>query len=222
MSRVLIGEWESEKLYNSLKWMGVDADLVETAEEGSMACAEEISREYSHLIIPGGGDVDPSFYGQDNAGSMKIRKDLDILQFDLFRAFVKAGKPVLGICRGCQVINVCLGGDLIQDLPTAKLTHARIEKDVERYHEAESVPGSVMDMLYGKHMTVNSSHHQGCSKMAEGLVITMRATDGVVEAFEHTDLPVYGVQWHPERMGFTYGNGDILDGSRLFTWFLGL
>ena len=169
------------------------------------------------LVLPGGGDIDPALYSAENAGSAGIDRALDEAQLALADAFIRAGKPVLGICRGLQVLNVFFGGDIVQHLPTAP--RHRGKRDV--IHPVAGVPGSDMERLYGRRYMVNSMHHQGIGRLGAGLAATSRAADGVVESAAHETLPVFGVQWHPERMCFDYSRADTVDGSALLAWFIG-
>lgn len=172
---------------------------------------------YDKLLLPGGGDMDPSWFGQDNSGSGPFDRTLDLAQFSLLDAFVKARKPILGICRGLQLLNVYFGGNLIQDLPTAK-THCRLEQD--QIHPAFCSSPSVLARLYGPSCLVNSAHHQGCGQIGADLQVTQTASDGVIEALEHQSSPyILGVQWHPERTGHLNAQADLADGNLLIRYF---
>lgn len=152
---------------------------------------------YDGLLLPGGGDMDPALFGEEPDGSEEPDRVLDDTQLDILDRFVKAGKPVFGICRGEQVINVYFGGTLVQDLPSAP-AHKSGERD--NRHMTHAVPGSFLAELYGTDFVVNSAHHQGVKRLGEGLEIVQQAEDGVVEGYCHRSLPVWAVQWHPERM----------------------
>ncbi len=169
------------------------------------------------LLLPGGGDVDPARFGEENHGSRDIDTALDAVQLAALDGFVKAGKAVLGICRGHQVVNVYFGGGLVQDLPTAEdhMAHGHVDS----VHTVEIAAGSVLGRLYGRSATVNSSHHQGLGAMGRGLSVTALAPDGVVEAAEHESLPILTVQFHPERMAFAHAREDTADGAGIFRWF---
>lgn len=169
------------------------------------------------LLLPGGGDVDPARFGQPDRGSRDIDLSLDEAQLTALDLFVKAGKPILGICRGHQVLNIYFGGDLVQDLPTA-LTHMATEQD-DRLHPVTLAPGSLLCRLYGDTAPVNSAHHQGLDRIGAGLRATAWAPDGVIEAIEHETLPILGVQFHPERMAFAHTRPDTADGAAIFEWF---
>ncbi len=146
------------------------------------------------LLLPGGGDVHPRRYGQPLAGSEGIDEALDDREFSAIDAFLRRGLPILGICRGSQVLNVAFGGTLFQDIPG----HSRTaDKDV--LHGSRTVDEMLIS-LYGESFTVNSSHHQAVDRLGKGLRIVQWADDGTVEAFRHESLPVFGVQWHPERL----------------------
>ena len=169
------------------------------------------------LLLPGGGDVDPARFGQPDRGSRDIDLPLDEAQLTALDLFVKAGKPVLGICRGHQVLNIYFGGDLIQDLPTAN-AHMATEHD-DRLHPAALAPGSLLHRLYGDTAPVNSAHHQGLDRIGAGLKATAWAPDGVIEAIEHETLPILGVQFHPERMTFAHARPETVNGAPIFEWF---
>ena len=169
------------------------------------------------LLLPGGGDMDPARFGEENAGSRDIDRFLDGVQLAVLAAFVRAGKPVLGICRGHQVVNVYFGGGLVQDLPTADAHMAHGHAD--SVHRVKNTPGSLLYRLYGPDMTVNSAHHQGLGAMGRGLRATALAPDGVVEGAEHVSLPILTVQFHPERMAFAHAGPDTADGRAIFEWF---
>lgn len=177
------------------------------------------AKGFDALVLPGGGDIDPILFHQENQGSRAIEPELDRLQLFLLRSFLEKKLPVLGICKGMQLINVCLGGSIIQDLPTAG-QHAYIGKD--QVHPTHTEKGSLLHTLYGENFPVNSAHHQGIAEPGEGLIVIQRAFDGVAEAIVHSHLPVLGVQWHPERMCFARKRPDTPDGSLLLSRFLSL
>lgn len=152
------------------------------------------------LLLPGGGDIAPAFYGEQNRGSADIDTELDILQLQAFDLALQRGMPILGICKGLQLINVGFHGTLLQDLGTAGNERHRYENG-DRYHTSAIEKGSWLYRLYGGETTVNSAHHQAISRLGEGLSAVSRCPlDGCIEAIAHRSLPVTGVQWHPERI----------------------
>lgn len=159
--------------------------------------------KYDGLILPGGVDISPSLYGQKNKASKNVNKSLDKLQYKLLDKFVKAGKPVLGLCRGMQLINVYFGGTLKQDVKGHRgVTH----------NTTISTNSWIYEIYKKKSMNVNSWHHQTVQKLGDNLIVTQRAKKGnVIEALEHKTLPIYGVQYHPEIMS---------NGKQLFQAFL--
>ncbi len=185
--------------------------------ESAVTLAPEAADRCAGLLLPGGGDIHPSRFGQPDRGSRDIDPALDEAQLALLDAFVRAGKPVLGICRGHQVVNVYFGGGLIQDLPTARDHMARGREDSA--HPVRIVPGSALFGLYGPAAAVNSSHHQGLDALGTGLRATAFAPDGVIEAAEHDTLPILTVQFHPERMTLAFAGPDKAEGGAVFSLF---
>lgn len=151
------------------------------------------------LILPGGGDITPAFFGEHNNGSKNIDTELDILQFQALEYALQKNIPILGICKGMQLINVAFGGTLIQDMPASSSFHRYIEKD--QYHITHIQEGSVLHKLYGREAYVNSAHHQCVKALGKELVpIQWCPQDNCTEAIIHEQLPILGVQWHPERL----------------------
>ena len=171
------------------------------------------------LILPGGGDIDPVLLNEENQGSRKTDPILDRQQLAVLDRFVHDGKPVLGICKGMQLINLYFGGTLIQDLPTNAF-HQYIGRD--QIHGTSVRPGTLLFRLYGKNFPVNSAHHQGIGIPGGSVSIIQHAPDSVAEGIVHDFLPVIGVQWHPERMCFTHRRPDTPDGSLLLSAFLSM
>lgn len=148
------------------------------------------------LLLTGGADVEPERYGHDNHAS--VTEPLrDELEFALLDAAIADGIPVLGICRGLQLINVHVGGTLEQHVPD----HARHDLPPhEHAHQVVIEPGSTLHAIYGGVAVVNSLHHQTIGVLGEALRATARAGDGAVEGVEMVDAEVIAVQWHPEMM----------------------
>lgn len=171
------------------------------------------------LLLCGGGDLDPSLYGQEDRGSQPPDRARDQAELTLFQVFHEAGKPILGICRGIQVINVALGGTLIQDLSPERLPFHSGKTDT--VHPLRTEEGSILHQLYGPLFSVNSAHHQALDRLGRGLRATAWAESGFPEAVELPGKPILGVQFHPERMSFGHRRLDAVDGAAIFTWFLG-
>ena len=175
--------------------------------------------EYDGLLLPGGWDVNPARYGKERIPEETIDDDLDAVQFPVLESFLKAGKPVLGICRGHQLLNVAFGGTLIQHIPGAE-KHTSLPEGGDNVHAIRIRTDSFLYPLYGAGCRVNSSHHQAIETPGTELRVTALSEDGVAEAVEHESLPVWGVQFHPERMCFRFRREDTADGSDVIRFFL--
>ena len=173
------------------------------------------------LLLPGGGDIDPVYYGEEMNGSDEPDRELDKAQRDILDAFVKAKKPILGICRGMQLINIYFGGSLHQDLVTRDI-HTR-KNDNDSIHSVKSVEeGNLFEKFYGKTFNINSAHHQGTKKLGKGLKEVLRSEDGVCEAVIHEELPIIATQFHPERMSYKQRRDDTVVGEEIFKYFKSL
>ena len=175
--------------------------------------------EFDGLLLPGGPDIDPARYGQENTASVLADAYLEERQFALLDAFVRMKKPILGICRGHQLLHVYFGGTLIQDLSCAE-RHRAIDH-VDQVHPTEALADSFLGKLYGTAFSTNSSHHQGVDRPGTDLkVVQWSEQHTVVEASEHCHLPIWSVQWHPERMCGSFARTDTVDGKLIFDFFL--
>lgn len=172
-----------------------------------------VSRAVNGIVLAGGSDLDPRSYGQVPSPAVSaIDGRRDRFEFALFEAAAARGLPILGICRGQQLINVALGGSLHQDLPIGEgESHAsQIYERDQRVHGVRLQPGTGLHGLYGDTVDVNSYHHQSIDRLAPKLRVAGTAADGVIEAIEHESLPITGVQWHPESF----------PGDPIFPWFV--
>lgn len=167
------------------------------------ALAEAYAASHDGLLLTGGVDVDPGAFGalpERDLGEVDERRDL--FELALYAAFRAAGKPVLGICRGIQMINVAEGGTLHQHLPAVPGTFQHGQRDLrgEPLHPVTLAADSTLARAFGRTLIkTNSYHHQAVDRVGAGLEVVARAGDGVVEALEATSGSfVLGVQWHPE------------------------
>ena len=190
--------------------------------EGVIAyCPENVNAaDWDGLLLCGGSDMDPAFYGKAIDGSVEIDRKRDETELAALEAFLKAGKPVMGICRGFQLLNVAFGGTLIQNLPNVPFH--RSEEPFRSVHNVTAAGDSLFARYYGETFSVNSCHHQGVERLGNSLRATAFSPDGLTEALEHTTLPVFGVQWHPERLCGEYLREDAVDGAPLFSYFVRL
>jgi putative glutamine amidotransferase len=168
------------------------------------ARADDALAAVDALVLSGGGDIDPARYGHPpDERADGVDASRDAWELALAAAARERGMPVLGICRGAQVVNVACGGTLVVDL--AGVTDA-MHRDAERFaevvHPVTVTPGSLAARVLGcTELGVNTLHHQAVDRVGEGLVVVGTAEDGMVEAIEADDgAPVLGVQWHPELL----------------------
>lgn len=182
------------------------------------AAPDEVVAHYVAMcdgfILSGGGDVDPAFFHEEpslHCGAFDWIRDR--FEFALLKKALAVGKPILGICRGIQLINVAFGGTLVQDLPSEWKGSIQHEQKIARGEASHSIrleDGSKLSELFDHHkmLRVNSLHHQAVKELAPGLRSAAFAPDGVIEALEpEDDSPLLAVQWHPESMT---ASGDSL------------
>src|SRR5690625_4008524 len=167
------------------------------------ALADDFAAAADGVLFSGGVDVHPRHYGQDPIRDLgRVDADRDAFELALYRAARARGLPVLGICRGEQVINVAEGGTLHQhiDRSVSALDHSQDAGDGEPHHAVQLEADSVLAEAYGAEIiTVNSYHHQAVDRPGTGLRVTARSSDGLAEAVEGTEGAwLLGVQWHPE------------------------
>ncbi|MBQ1311196.1 MAG: gamma-glutamyl-gamma-aminobutyrate hydrolase family protein [Blautia sp.] len=214
---------------NALKALGPETVVVSDSRvhRGSAYQQEYLDikdlnpENYDGLILPGGWDVNPARYHQRMNGSGYVDNDLDDLQLAAVDAFVKAEKPVFGICRGFQILNVYFGGSLVQNIPTA-FRHAKNSvQEEDKIHKSTTEEGSWIWELYGKEFVHNSAHHQALDRPGEGLVIdSWCSEDKVPESMHHETLPIWGVQWHPERLSLSWRREEEVNGIWVLGFFL--
>ena len=159
----------------------------------------------SGLLFPGGQDIHPKYYANEAHFPLEdVNSRVDEYQLKLIRSALESGKPILGICRGHQLLNVACGGTLLQDLseaPDRCLNHSQNGEQNEIMHQVRTSSGSPLEHLLGSEFWVNSNHHQVIRDVGAGLTVIATAPDGVIEAvlMRNRDF-VLGVQWHPEKM----------------------
>lgn len=211
MKQVLIAGYpeKTENYRNAFEQLGVQVTV--------LPANAPLSR-FDGLVLPGGGDIDPKLFCAENEGSRDMDPTLDRIQLDLLDSFVKKKKPMLGICKGLQLINVYFGGSMIQDLPAASREFHEYREGDKR-HVTKAAAGTFPALLYGRTPVTNSAHHQAAGQVGDGLLVAQYAQDFVIEALYHHSLPILAVQWHPERMCFTHADPQMEDGSLLLSYF---
>lgn len=164
------------------------------------------------LLLTGGPDISPARYGQPRDPRSQQADELrDEFELTLITAAHAAGLPILGICRGMQMINVAFGGTLAQHVAGHLLTHGAADS----IQPVGVEPGSRLHAALSEHeLVVNSLHHQAVAALGAGLTAAAWAPDGTIEALEHVSAPILGVQWHPEKLT------DDTTHNALVTWLL--
>jgi len=165
-------------------------------------------KECSSLLLTGGVDVFPEFYAdwEDGKNRGQYKPERDGFEFRLIDYAFENGLPVLAICRGMQLINCRLNGSLINDIETIRGTnHKKIDKGIDRIHEVNVFENTLLNDIIGETKgEINSSHHQSIDRLGEGLRISAKAPDGIIEGAEWAESSskpfMVCVQWHPERM----------------------
>lgn len=191
----------NQKIYDSVRRAGaVPIELLPAEDGGETALVAE---RLDGFIFAGGDDMHPRFYGEPLNGSLAPYEERDVFEIGLFKRVLETGKPILGICRGAQVINVALGGTLYQHLADVRPEWAGHERhDVMEgcVHDVEVLRSDFFGGVgAGERLNVNSMHHQAVKSLAPSLRPGAVSADGLVEAFalpEHKYLMC--VQWHPE------------------------
>lgn len=147
------------------------------------------------LLLTGGFDIDPIYYHEDiHPKTKKELPELEELEFSLIRMFTKQNKPILGICRGIQTINVAFGGTLIQDLES----DFHMQEEMTGYqHLVTTTNNSLLNKYLGTEFMTNSFHHQAIDKLANDFIISARTEDNIIEGIEKDNI--IAVQWHPEK-----------------------
>ncbi|MFD1397060.1 gamma-glutamyl-gamma-aminobutyrate hydrolase family protein [Kroppenstedtia eburnea] len=181
-----------------------------------------MTKQIDGLLLTGGDDIDPSLFGEEPLpGLGEVEPERDRMEIALARRMVKAGKPVLAICRGCQILCIALGGDMYQDLYSQRedlIQH--VQRGPREYlsHSIQIREGTLLSQIAGAdRIRVNSFHHQAVRRLPDGVILSATAPDGVTEAFEGSGSAfVMGVQWHPENLFRT----DAVS-RRLFHTFVG-
>lgn len=187
---------------------------------GNIEVIKEQLKLLDGLILSGGPDINPIYYGEDFKEKMGvISPERDDNEIKILKEFLETGKPILGICRGHQLLNVYFGGTLYQDLSyfnTETLKHRQDFYPELEVHKIFIEKDSILGKLYGESIKTNSFHHQAIQNLGEGFKIIAKSSDGVIEAIEKENHKFcLGIQWHPEMM-VARGNKSMVKIFELF------
>lgn len=163
------------------------------------------------LILPGGGDISPHILGEKDLGSTNIDEDLDHIQLAYANYFISNKKPIIGICKGMQLLNFIFGGTLIQDMSPDRLMLHKRHNSYDNNHSCNydfTKGPQLLSDIFNEYSPnyINSAHHQCIKKLATDFYAFQHASDGTIEGIVHKTLPILGLQWHPERKMCQDGN----------------
>ncbi len=161
------------------------------------------AKDCDALLLAGGGDVSPCLYGTAKTNCKAVSLKRDISELYLIALFLRRNAPVMGVCRGLQILNVFFEGTLNQSIAHEEIHYCK-NKDVT--HRITNAEKGFMRELFGDKLIVNSAHRQSVNKLGKGLTVCSESNDDVIEAFEHKSKKVIAVQFHPERMSDINGN----------------
>ena len=201
MGNDLFRKYMKSKYVKSIERAG---GKVVTVELSDKAAAAKKAAEFDGLLLPGGADIDPKMYNRKREEKCgKPNETRDTVEPEILREFLKTGKPVLGICRGMQLLNVCFGGTLFQDIKKIqKSKHMDFFNRSKHSHTAKVEKKSKLyETVKSEEIKINSMHHQAIENVGKGLSISATSDDGFVEGIELQNYGFcLGVQWHPEHM----------------------
>ena len=201
MGNDLFRKYMKSKYVQSLKRAGaqtvwIELDDIDRAVKEALEC--------DGLLLPGGADIDPALYGREPTEKCgKPNRARDEAEPRLLEAFLDSGKPILGICRGVQIMNVYFSGTLFQDIKESqRKNHSNFLKRAGNAHTVTIAEGSILRGIFETESEpVNSLHHQAIDKTGSGLTVSAVSEDGFVEGLEYAKHPFcVAVQWHPEHM----------------------
>lgn len=160
-------------------------------------CSQDLTLadKCSTLVLAGGGDLSPSLYRENNYHCQNIDYKRDLDELYLIDKFCQQKKPIVGICRGIQILNVYFGGSLIQHIDG----HCQID-GIDTTHQIVCRKQGILHNYYGNNAQVNSAHHQAINTCGKWLIPDSVSSDGIIESVYHFHLPIYGFQFHPERL----------------------
>ncbi len=171
-----------------------------------LEATREMVEKVDGIILSGGHDVNPYYYGEDPMLKIgELFPERDVFDMELYKTAIELKKPIFGICRGYQIINVINGGTLYQDLSYAdfvKIKHDQVDNPTQATHFVDLEEGTFLKNILGEKYKVNSFHHQILKDVAPGFKVVAKSSDGVIESIEKIteDNFVIGVQWHPEML----------------------
>ncbi len=201
MGTDLFRKYMKSKYVRSIERAGAEVRWIEL-EDTSRAVAEALACD--GLLLPGGADIEPSFYGEKRDEKCGKPNELrDKSEFEIYGAFVKTEKPILCICRGFQLLNVACGGTLYQDIADIrKCNHSDFINRCRTAHKVKVNENTLLHKIFGQDTVgVNSLHHQAVRDVGENLTVSAVSEDGFVEGLELKNHPFcVAVQWHPEHM----------------------
>ncbi len=207
MKKITIGVTNTEARYeNYPKWIKGDDENIEIIELSAENQNWDQIEDCDGILLTGGVDMHPQFYDSADRkypfAPENFNEKRDEFEMHVFETALNLEHPILAICRGHQLVNVALGGSLIQDLGAGNEIHKRTDQD--KQHDVTTVSGTLLQQISGNTGHINSAHHQAISELSEELMANCTSPDGVIEGAEWKDKEdkpwLLTVQWHPERI----------------------
>jgi putative glutamine amidotransferase len=208
-------DYETKDYYSRYPWYALREDYSAAVEKFggiplmlpyALSAIDEYLSIIDGLLVTGGDfDIDPSFYNQTNSGLSLTKGKRTAFEYEILKKALTKKMPILGICAGEQLLNVMLGGSLIQHIPDFIDTDIQHEQDHPKHlptHKVSVIPSTLLAKITEKsEFMVNSTHHQAVHNLGKGLIQSAVAPDGIIEAIELSDYPfALGVEWHPEYL----------------------
>ncbi|QBP18039.1 gamma-glutamyl-gamma-aminobutyrate hydrolase family protein [Acetilactobacillus jinshanensis] len=198
-TNIRIPHYGAYPLTDALIYNHVTPLLLPSVINPSQRLIKQMVSQFNGLILGGGDDIDPGTYGEPAIMPELTYPERDQFELAIIHETIHERKPILGVCRGSQMINVALGGKLYQNIYT-QITDRQLIDHEGSFHSVTISPKSRLYRVLGPKQIVNSRHHQAIKTLGHNLKVVARASDQIIEGIENHDASIQGVQWHPENL----------------------